>query len=75
MICENNYDQIIKLGQESNTFADLNTVPDIGSNSPEINFNSVDFPIPFGPTTTQKGTLVSTKLNYTTTSSSVEKNL
>jgi len=61
--------KINKLKQEINTFADLNTVPDIGSNSPEINFNSVDFPIPFGPTTTQEGTLVSTKFIYAMTSS------
>lgn len=33
------------------TLAERKTLPEIGSSSPEISFNNVDFPMPFGPTT------------------------
>lgn len=42
----------------SSTLADLNTVPEVASNSPDINFSKVDFPIPFGPTTVKRNKFV-----------------
>jgi hypothetical protein len=36
---------------------DRKTVPEEGSNSPDINFSRVDFPIPFGPTTVKCNTV------------------
>jgi hypothetical protein len=39
------------------TLGDRKTVPEEGSNSPDINFSRVDFPIPFGPTTVKCNTV------------------
>lgn len=43
----------IKVNKRSiwDTFAERKTVPELGCNSPAINFSIVDFPMPFGPTT------------------------
>jgi hypothetical protein len=46
------------------TLADLNTVPEVASSSPDINFSKVDFPIPFGPTTVKRNNLSSSEIEH-----------